>query len=802
VFFSAIAAALFLSGCRGTDAWKLFASHHPVSRDELEPPEPPVTPDDEPTVATDASTTIPSAFKELNWTRATPDADGKPPQRHWQNRVLEPIAKRPGFPLRQVLSDANAIIRGNAAILLGSKGDENSVTVLAKSIRLTDDEISAAMGPPTNLQERSAQVLAFRCATAESLGNSKHASAREAIRKLSDEALSETMGPAPFYTAELHAELIAALGKQFAAGAEPRITKALESKDPKVRLEAVLAWQKDRDHPLPSSGKELRMDTDPNVRAAALKAIAVHHDPDACDILRRGVNDTSLSVRVAAVIAFAELENEEAREELRKLRHHSSEALRTAAVTALASLGADAALYTAIEDKSWRVRQALADSLAAIPRSADDVAAETQSLAKDLVKDLNSEVQKHAVAALQEWPLPQAGPVLLTAMASTSFAVRRDAAKQLAQRWPAAADFPYDASAGQRATALARLEAQFASEVGPLGEVVQAAAQVVETARVSAERLAELQKLLRVVQSDKTNRAIQREALAALKQFGPDLVAALDIVAEEQLGALPEQLFTEILPEINPLFIALAQLQSRDVAERRRGASELVRVARDFASGRLPAMALSRLAQVTQTETDPVIWQAILTLVQSDPRRTAAELAVVAAGNASAEVRRQAAAYFAAHPDDKRLQLITALLDDPATPVVIEAVRAIAVAETLKDPAPLLSLLASPDVQVRIEVAAALAQHRLQQGTDTLVQLAQEADADVRRRVAKTMGQVPNAAYLPALMVLLSDRSDIRAAALGSLPSCANHTIGADEQLSSLSQDEQARRWRVWFDSR
>ena len=60
-------------------------------------------------------------------------------------------------------------------------------------------------------------------------------------------------------------------------------------------------------------------------------------------------------------------------------------------------------------------------------------------------------------------------------------------------------------------------------------------------------------------------------------------------------------------------------------------------------------LALDRLVVLAKRENDPVVWQSVLQTTAHDARTGAVQLAYLAVGNASSDVRRRACDYLAAH---------------------------------------------------------------------------------------------------------------------------------------------------------
>jgi HEAT repeat protein len=248
-----------------------------------------------------------------------------------------------------------------------------------------------------------------------------------------------------------------------------------------------------------------------------------------------------------------------------------------------------------------------------------------------------------------------------------------------------------------------------------------------------------------------------------------------------------------VLPELSPIFSSLARMTSTDSRERRAAASEL---ATQLKGKRLSALLQHRLSQVVKAENDAIVWQTVLAAVASDPSQTTAQLAYMAIGHASSEVRRRACEYLQTHSDKCHLQALLPVLEDPNVTVAIAAVRAIGAAG-VGDPEPLVRLLNVPDKQLRLETAMALARSKIEAGFAGIERLSRDTDFEIRRAAAVAMGEVGDEVFVPALIILIEDRRDIQVAALSSLAKIAGHDVVQEDELSVLP-DEQVRRWKRW----
>ncbi len=515
--------------------------------------------------------------------------------------------------------------------------------------------------------------------------------------------------------------------------------EALRSPIARRRLEALQAWSESPPNPLPTELLDLRTDPNPQVRATVLTILARARSPQALAYLTVALHDTDLQVRTAAIAALGELGGPEAQAALEDVLKTQTEVLRAAAVTALANLGAYQAAMEAANDRSWRVRLAVARTLRH--------AANRQgfALAQRLLDDPSVGVQQEAVKAVATWPLAQAGPLLLEAMGRNCYTTRKTACQELSSQWPPASQFLVDAPAERRAEVLAQLQQRFREEIGPTEITLVAAALTGEEA------------------SCKTT----------------EYLSPADIQTHH-----------------NAVQTALDRLGSDDMLIRRRAASQLAEQTRRHP---LSLAALARLEPLMAKETDPLVWQDVLDALASDDRESAARLAEAALKQTSPEVRRRACLHFAAHPDIRYAPALLHTLADEDLLVAGAAARALGALDHLDEIEPLRRLLANRNELLRVEVAAALTRLQDPAGLPALQRLAYSTEPAVRRHLAIVLGELANRETVPLLIHLLDDRPDIRRAALESLPKVVGQDLGKPLGKPPCGPEEQAALWKEWF---
>jgi HEAT repeat protein len=725
-----------------------------------------------------AAARVRKALAEPIWTHALPPRDGDPLEvrYRWQHPGLDNLlARDPAHPpdLRGFLDDRDSVVVGNAAIGLARLGNAAGMQQLAGVVHDPD------------------RALAMRCAAVEALGALSGPAALAVLRVLLDEFGNFEPKRRRFYLAELHGELIRAVARHVSPADDPHFTTALRSPSAEVRLATVEAWALAQPIDLPAALADLRVDSDTRVRAGTMRVLGRWHHPESQAWLVAGVNDYELTVRLAAIAALGELGGEEARTLLSRLRTNQPDAIRAAAVSALAQLGAPQLVQEAAKDKSWLVRSAVADALVGYPNR-DGVA-----LAQRLLEDPSVEVQRRMLVAIGRWPLDLAGPVLLTALDRPAYVTRKLALDQLAVRWRPAGEFPLEAPPQRRQEMLERLWQQFRQEFG-LPNAAVATSQRPPVAPIAPVRVDDVERLVTRIADPACANAERQQALQALAGFGTDLVPALEQLLLVKQMAIPEPVYREVLPKHGVAFETLDRLASGDISSRRRAAESLVDIAQRQPLTRLAA---SRLVTLMLHEQDSLMWQSALIALERDQSEPAMELAYAAASHPAAEVRRRACLNLAAHPDPRHARVLLPALEDSSEPVVLAAVQAIGQLGRLPDTTALRKMIGTPNESLRVEVAGALARLSDPQGYDVLQRLAYTSDPAIRRRAAYLMGEAADERFVPILIQMLDDqRTNVRQAALESLPKVAGQEPARSDTAVSLDTNEQVRRWKAWYE--
>ncbi|MCA9245870.1 MAG: HEAT repeat domain-containing protein [Planctomycetales bacterium] len=726
---------------------------------------------------------VPPALAANEWVLRVGPSDNAAALPRWRHPGLEklidlPADQRPG--LVALLESDSPVAKANAAIALArlNQGEPGLVVgALAEAVSSPMETLPAA------------RRMSLRQAAAEALGAVESSEALTAINQLLAELGDLDGANRSKYESKLHAELIHALND---AGADLPVEQglaALRSPDREVRLQAIRAWPIDLESPLPPEVVQLAQDPDDPIRSAVLRLLAASQHPKALNVCQQSLADHDIAVRLTAIEGLALLGGNDAAKILRGLLAETQgQQIRSAVVRALDQADEKQAAFSAVGDEAWQVRQAVAECLADKPGES------AKTVARQLLGDTSTQVAESLVSSLSTWPLSDSAPLLLDAMASEQFATRKAATETLADRWPAARQFSYQASADVRAEVLNRLRQQWEESAQPVGDVTPASAIAVDRHQTPGAP-EEADYYLKMLASTHPSNELRARYRASLLAMGESLLPAVDDFARRHEGEVPDDVLTKVLPEIDASFAELLRMRSPHLADRRAAAAAL---AKRVSSGTMSALALRQLGELIVREDDPLVWRAIQEPLQVEEDESVVFLQTAGLTHPAADIRRRACEYFAMHPTVAPTDALLASLDDDDTSVVVAALTAIGLSKECDNPAPIVRLTASRDKMVRVAAAMTLSQLGHSDGADALERLALDDDVRIRRIAAESMGHTQLERFVPILIRLLDDQLSVRRAALASLVEIVGDDIGRGDGPAEPNTDEQIHRWRKW----
>lgn len=702
-----------------------------------------------------------------NWRlKITPPNAPAPLGERWQNTTVDRLAAAAQPPdFHSLLSHASSIVATNAAIVVAQRDDPAGL-----------DQLHAAVAE-INLS------IPLRRAALDALAGLD----APQVNTLLSQLLAQQTKQPEIAVAELIAELVAALSLRESPLSDAQLLELARHESQRVRLAVVEHWARGARRAVPQPIRDLRGDADASVRAAALKMLVHQHLPDTHLALQQALPDHDLTVRLAAIEALGQMGDDEARRLLKPLLKHDGEVIRAAAVSALARAGDSDALTQLAQDKSWRVRAAVVESL--LTRTDP----ESRQLAEKFLSDNSAEVQRRVVATVAQWPLELSGPVLLAALKGSGYLTRKAAREALMERWPPAAEYALDLPADRRTAAWNDLQRRWTEQFPARSTANRASPSGNETSQ--GKTTDEMVEWFKQWTASRSNE--QRQAIA--QKLIPQRGAAVDALEAwlAQQGMPPDEtLLTELLPQLENEFAVLDELRSNDVRQRRRAAERLSSLSRDQP---LRPLVLYRLAQLVELDSDALVWRAALAAMRTSDDPSADRLACAGTSHVSPEVRQGAVEYLSAHPRRAHVELLLPLIEDPNVKLAQSAVRALGDNPALSDAAPLLPLLSASDKFVRLEAATVLTRRAHEQGPPALERLANDLDPKVARSAVMVIGTLGDPMFVPTLIGLLGRGEGVSHLALEQLPKLTASGPVSNTDRQQLSSDEQIARWRTWW---
>ncbi|MGE0608556.1 MAG: HEAT repeat domain-containing protein [Pirellulales bacterium] len=675
------------------------------------------------TTAVESSST--AALDNVNWVQAveaSSDWSSSPssatgPGYRWRNPALEALRDTPAMrkELNAAAAGKDAIRAANAAMVLARWQADVPVAPLAAAVR--------------NIEIK----LAMRQAAAESLGRLNEKAALLAISECLDElGRFEGEGQAR-YLPEVHAELLRGLARQENATDNPHLLAALRSPAAPARLAALSAWRSSPAE-VAESVLDMRHDPDSSVRCELLQILAQREDSSAEEFATAALTDADLRVRRQAIAALGEIGGEAARARLQKLTREQPELVRVAAVAALSQAGDLPGVLDRAADESWAVRLTVAQALAQHPEPA------ALTAARQMAQDASTQVQQQLVESMEEWPLEQAGLVLLDVVEFGGYTARKLSVEQLRRRWDVVQGFPADAPQPRRDEVLAQYRQEWSRQF-PARSMPSATAAAAEI--------------------------LQQPVSADTPADQPDAAQAF-----------------------------IDSLQSPRLEDRRGAAA---RLAEESRRQPLSAAAVERIVETSQAEPDAAVFRDLLTAVESNAGEPALRLALAGLSHPHSDIRRRGCDHLRLHGGRQHASALLPALEDDDQVVVRAAVLALGRIGRAEDAEAIAPLTAADSHSLRLDAAAALCRLGSSTGKTALERLAHDRDAEIRRRTATLLGELGDPAALALLVAMLDDRLGVEQAALVSLEQIVGRDVTAVPDSPPLSLAERIDGWKKWW---
>ena len=554
----------------------------------------------------------------------------------------------------------------------------------------------------------------------------------------------------------------------------------------------------------PATIHNCKLDRNPQVRRTYSRWLAVVQHPDAFRILKSQLRDTDFRVRDDALIHLGLVGTAAAKLELKKQSRRSEEQIRAMVVKGLIRWGV-AEVAPFVDDRSFLVRQSVAEELARSP------SVEAALLLRDLLTDVNSQVQLEAVRSVDDWPDRLALPLLLHGMQAGSLLTCQSCFIRLKARTGLRTNFPVEAPLAQRAEAVVRLAREAHLPLGSLDQLRQEGFH--STRNLDVPRVAEINSLLRDVTHSLPQSPVYQAAMQRLEQ-----ASVLDVPLIEQfLLQAPQDrtgiLYRELLPKLSPRYAALHKLESGDVFVRRLGARELVELA---ARASLSQLAVRTLWQRLVHEQNQLVWRYAMSAIQREGTDESAQVALLAINSDWPDIRTLGCEYFGRHGRWEHAALLSPLLDDANKSVQLAAIRAagrchnpIVVGGTEGQglngrPPGLQTLLTDSDRRVRFAAAVSMSRLGHPLGLQELERMSLHQNVKIRDEVVRQMGQTGQSRFVESLIRLAWTESNntVKRSILESLDLLTTPEQRPAELSRVSGYDAKIEKWVTWWEQR
>lgn len=552
----------------------------------------------------------------------------------------------------------------------------------------------------------------------------------------------------------------------------------------------------------PENIMQVRWDPDAIIRWNFGYWAAVVRHPDAEAILTAQLKDADLLVQNNAIRNLGLLGSDTALRMLKQQSTRPQETVRVAAATGLSSWGP---VYLAGlgDDSSSAVRLAVAEGLGQSPTP--DAALQLKSL----INDRSTEVQLTVIESIRHWPDELAIPLLLEGIKEGVFKTRRASVLQLTERTGVGGIISIEASREERTAAIQSLVQSGQLPGGFWTQLMQQG--IHQESRVNQGRVAELQAYFQQLLNQSPDAPGWQHAFQELSQLTPEEVNQLEKMILETSVAIPDEVYSDLLPKLDTNYAALQQLNSSHVTDRRQAAQQLFMSSQKSS---LNPVIVKRLRTMMSREQDRLVWRIVMESISRDSYEEAAQLALLAINHNWPDIRVLGCEYFGAHGIPQYAPWVLPLLNDSNHSVQLAAIRTlgqchnpIAINGVQTDeqnpsrPASLRNLLTHSNQRVRFETVVALSHLGDFQGMQELVRLSNDTRSAVRRDAVREMGESGQTRFVePLIQMAWTERNS---STLEEILSSLGRLVPPSDRPAELktvsSPSEQAKIWMNWW---
>ncbi len=561
-----------------------------------------------------------------------------------------------------------------------------------------------------------------------------------------------------------------------------------------------------------------------------LRLMGKWKEPKLLEFAKTDLNQAA-TIRNAAMDALGEMACREAVPLVKEKLNDNAPLVRAKAVETLRKLACYDDVFSKADDAAWQVRIEVAKTLAfkRSPRSFQ--------IAKQYLANGNDRVQMEAIEAIANWPIEEAGPLLLHAMKSLVQASRIRAAAVLSEDFEAARYYnarsqpknmteEYENLLTQFRQFLRdenrdeRVLAAFLDENAGLGKTAyeyfdEQSDATVLSEKMPSEKVAKIRTLLRNWSREGQSFPDRDKIEQQMIQHGNELVPILNHLYETENVSIPVTLHAT-LAVVDPWFEYLVLLETKNEPTQRKIASELARFSKNQRADSLTIHCLLEFClHLSDQTSDPQTLRPLLEALKNQDDKAALEFAWVLMEQPSEDLRRLACLTLGERGDGRDLEPLTKALRDNNRNVVRAALSAVLV--LLQELSPddrllfctkiqtgLERLLFDTDPFMQADVAAVQMLLGIPAGEDSLRRLVRSHEDKVRQHAVRRMGDTSDVKFLPALMELLDDSNAVvRNEVLETLPRTVGYDVtkSRSNTISDNSQLTNVRvaRWKAWY---
>lgn len=552
----------------------------------------------------------------------------------------------------------------------------------------------------------------------------------------------------------------------------------------------------------PENIMQIRWDADANIRGNFGYWAALVRHPDAEAILTSQLKDADLMVQNKAIANLGLLNSESALQTLKAQSTRPQANARVAAATGLSTWGAQY-LSTLRTDSSSAVRLAVAEGLGRTP------SADAALMLKSLISDRSTEVQLAVIDSISSWPDELAVPLLLEGILEGVFKTRRSSVLRLVERTGVGGSISIEASREERNTAVQKLVQSGELPGGFWTQLMQKG--IHQKTPINQGRLAEIQAYFQNLINHPRESAEYQHALQELSHLTPDEVSTLEKLILETSIAIPEEIYTELLPELDKNYEALNKLTSSHVSDRRQAAQQLFLSSQNAS---LNPVVVRRLRKLMASEQDRLVWRIVMEAVARDSYEETAQLALLAINHNWPDIRILGCDHFGSHGSPQYAPWILPLLKDKNISVQLAALKALGQCHNpvaisgiqntgaSEEASPSLrGLMTHSNQRIRFQSVVALSRLGDFEGMQELVRLSKDPSNTVRKDAVREMGNSGQTRFVEPLIKLAWTERNI--STLKETLNSLGKLVPESEQPSELKLETdhtaQAKIWMNWW---